>query len=435
MLLSRTFLEGTAGEKAGFCTRESETNKSLKKGGEKLQLYHWRARTTTGRLYEGEFLAADEQEVAAFVRTNFGYVTGIKLIKAPRSLRTVWLKARRIRDKERALFFKHLHILLRSGIPLLQALKLLEDKLGPKMAEVGRFLCRELTRGQPLAAALHQQPKIFPPLAVAAVEAGELSGNLTEVLAALQHYYEMQAELRRFLLNACLYPCLLLLFALGTLCFFILKVLPLFGEMYAAFKTEQSLGLQLVLGVRALLLEHYVLTAVMLALGLVCAWHWRQHWQKLLAFLPGYTRLQRQYLEIRFSKLLSLLLGSGVPLPEAITVAGKAVGDAKHVRKCTIFAGSVVRGIGIEQAAALAGRLFSETGLAFLRVGENSGNLPEMLAESAAIQEQELRAEISNLKTLLEPLLIMVVAGVILLLVMSVLGPMFTLINQLPEYP
>ena len=121
-------------------------------------------------------------------------------------------------------------------------------------------------------------------------------------------------------------------------------------------------------------------------------------------------------------------------LPQAITVSGKAVGDGEHARKCGIFAGSVIRGIGVEQAAALSGRLFSETGMAFLKVVENSGTLPEMLAQSAAIQEQELRAEISNLKTLLEPLLIVVVAGLILLLVMSVLGPMFTLINQLPEY-
>jgi type II secretory pathway component PulF len=399
-----------------------------------MQLYHWRARTSTGRACEGEFLAGDEQEVAAFVRTNFGYVTGIKLIKQKRSLQSLLFKSRRIRDRERALFFKHLHILLRSGIPLLQALKLLQDKLGPRMAKVNEHLCRELTRGQSLAAALERQPQVFPQLAVAAVEAGELSGNLTEVLEALQQYYAKQAELRRFVVNACLYPLLLLLFSCGTLVFFIFKVLPLFGEMYVAFRTEQSWGLQLLLESRMFLLEHYLGAAVLGAGASLILWRQRRWLRRFLPLMPGYQRLQTKYLEIRFSKLLSLLLRSGVNLPQAITVAGKAVGDDEHTRKCGIFADSVIRGIGVEQAAALSGRLFSETGMAFLKVGENSGTLPEMLAQSAAIQEQELRAEISNLKTLLEPLLIVVVAGVILLLVMSVLGPMFTLINQLPEY-
>ncbi len=419
---------------AGFLRKSGEKKKSLKKGGELVQLYHWRARTSKGRACEGEFLAVDEQEVAAFVRTNFGYVTGIKLIKQKKSLQTLMFQSRRIRDRERALFFKHLHVLLRSGMPLLQALKLVQDKLGPRMIAVNENLCRELTRGESLAAAMGRQKQAFPQLAVAAVEAGEISGNLTEVLESLQQYYTKQAELRRFLANACLYPLLLILFSCGTLLFFIFKVLPLFSEMYAAFRTEQSLGLQLILKVRLLLLDHYLWAACLFAAASLLLWRHRRWLRCLLPILPGYQRLQTKYLEIRFSKLLSLLLRSGVSLPQAITVAAKAAGNAEHIRKCSIFAGSVIRGIGIEQAAALSGRLFSEMGMAFLKVGENSGTLPEMLAQSAAIQEQELRAEISNLKTLLEPILIIMVAGLILLLVMSVLGPMFTLINQLPEY-
>ena len=373
-------------------------------------------------------------EVAAFVRTNFGYVTGIQLIRPGFSWCKLLKINRRVRNRDRALFFKHLHILLRSGIPLLTALGLLQDKLGREMARVSQVLCVELSKGESFAAALRKEKKIFPQVAVAAVEAGELSGNLTEVLASLQQYFAKQDKLWRFLVNACLYPAILLLFSAVIVVFFIVKVLPLFITMYATFNVEQTLILKSVFALREFVVQHYFNVALLVAGSLGWIWKKRAGLTVLFTWIPWYARLRRLYLEIRFSKLLALLLKSGIPLPEAITTASSTLCDAELQKRCRIFAGSVVRGISLEQAAALAGRLFSATGLAFLKVGENSGTLPEMLAESAAIQEQEFVGEIQNLKTLLEPVLIIVVAGVILLLVMSMIGPLFSLMNQLPEY-
>ncbi len=399
-----------------------------------MQLYQWRARTVLGKAYEGEFLAANESEVANFVRTNFGYVTDIKLVKPKKSGTRKSFFQKSVKDRERALFFKHLQVLLSGGLPLLKILQLLQDKMGATMAGVCRSLSRELQRGNSFAKAMSRQPAVFPKIAVAAVEAGEMSGKLEEVLAALNKYFQRQNALRRFLVNASLYPLMLIIFALLTLSFFMVKVMPMFSEMYASFDVQRSGGLQLFFTLQAWASEHFLSLVLASVAFLILLWGQRQYLRKYFRKIPRIRNLRALLLEVRFSQLLALLLQSGISLPQAIETAGAALDDKEMEKRCAVFAGGIVRGISVYQSAALAGRLFSETGMAFLHVGENSGSLAPMLVESAAIQEQELMSQIRNLKAVLEPILILVISGLVLLMVMAVIGPMFSLINQMPEY-
>jgi type II secretory pathway component PulF len=142
----------------------------------------------------------------------------------------------------------------------------------------------------------------------------------------------------------------------------------------------------------------------------------------------------RAYVEMRFLKLLSILLNSGVPLTETINLAGKSLQDDYLEKQSRIFLKRVLSGYTLAGAATTVQGLFRETTITFIHVGENSGKLAEMLGEAADMLEQELQADIKNLKLVLEPVLLIFATAIIMALAITILDPIFTLITNLPEY-
>ena len=131
---------------------------------------------------------------------------------------------------------------------------------------------------------------------------------------------------------------------------------------------------------------------------------------------------------------MSLLLHSGISLPEAIHLAVRTLADGPSRLRAGRFAQGILHGLGIAAAAGQAGDLFSQTTREFLRIGENSGNLAPMLAEAARIREQELTNRIRELKTIAEPLLILGIAAVIFAAIAVMVSPLFSLMTQMPAY-
>lgn len=132
--------------------------------------------------------------------------------------------------------------------------------------------------------------------------------------------------------------------------------------------------------------------------------------------------------------MLALLLRSGIALPEAIRLAVRTVEDGEMRLQADRFADGILHGLGIAASATQAGNLFSQVTLEFLRIGENSGNLSQMLSEAAEIREQELMQRIRELKTILEPLLVMIIATVVFAAIAVMVSPLFSVMTQMPAY-
>jgi type IV pilus assembly protein PilC len=399
-----------------------------------LQVYRWTARNREGRRYAGEFRADNEMQVAAFVRSNYGYVTGIKpVVSGWRFAR--WLRSRkRVTDFQRAQFFHRLDVLLVSGIPILRAMGMMQEKMGSSLVTVCRKLCSDLRQGKSLAESMKRQQEVFPEMAVAIVDAGEMSGNMHVALDSLASHYGEQDELRKYIRNACVYPVFLLVFTSGTMLFFIIRVIPMFLEMYASFSAETTLLLKVLGGGRDLVLNHYPFILVSMIILMEFFWYYKHILSGWLKKFPPIKKIRGQYLEVRFLKLLALMLQSGIPLPQAILAAARALEDAELQKQAGFFAGAVIRGISLTEAASMSRKLFSDLALEFASVGESSGRLPEMLLEAVVILKQDLLTLIHDTKALMEPVLLIVIAGLVLAMVVSVLSPMFSLVTQLPEY-
>lgn len=399
-----------------------------------MQLYRWRARSRAGKLYQGSYLADSKQEVAAFLRDNYDYITGIEEVQSFAAKINRWLSSGRVNDKERSRFFQQLAAMLGSGIPLCRALELLKARCPVSLTGVCSLLIAELQSGKELSSAMQKQAPVFENIVVSVIEAGEQGGILQEMLAELAVYYGQKTETSRFLKNICLYPCLVLSLAIAAGCLFMVKLLPLFADLYQSFDIIPTLPLQGMLLMRALAVKYWHLEIVLTAVSLYYLWQRRYHIAKWCCCLPFIAGYRQTFLEIRFCKILSLLLHSGIPLPVAIKTAASGTADRVLLEKAAIFSDAIVRGSDITKAAALASPLLSSLTIEFLIVGESSGTLAAMLKEAGVLLEQDFSANLKNVKVLLEPILLIAIAVVIGAMIFTVASPLLTFLTEIPEY-
>jgi type II secretory pathway component PulF len=222
--------------------------------------------------------------------------------------------------------------------------------------------------------------------------------------------------------------------AILTFIFFSVKLVPSFAELYRSLGVKESPLLQVLLSISVLLQNHAVaLSCACLICGKLLL---RQSTEilSLLMRFPGIRPMRHSFLEIRFSRLLALMLLSGIAFPEAILRASVTLTDTSMKNNAKKFSENVLRGVGITEAAMQSGNLFSQTGLEFLSIGESSGNLPDMLTEFAEIQEQELFTRLRDLKSVLEPVLVVIIATMVFAVMAVMLSPLFDLMTQMPEY-
>ena len=399
-----------------------------------MRLFRWQARSSGGRIYNGEYYAESEEQVIDFIRRNYGYVTNIEKVKDGRPVQR-WFEPRlQFSNKERANFYKQLSTLLDAGIPIVKGIEMITERLSEKYKPVCKRLNLSLQSGHPLSYAMSLQPEIFSEMNISVIEAGEASGQISRVLLSLSDFYKQKDKLVKLVRNVCIYPVFLLILAVLTFLFFNVKLVPSFAELYHSLGVKETPLLQILLSVSGLLQSHPFALSCVFMVGSKLLLMQRSKILTLLMYLPGIRRLRRSFLEVCFTRLLAMMLDSGIAFPEAVLRASVTLTDTSMKNNAKKFSENVLRGIGIAEAAMQSGNLFSQTGLEFLSIGESSGDLPVMLTEFAEIQEQELFTRLRDVKAVLEPVLVVLIATMIFAVMAVMLSPLFDLMTRMPEY-
>ncbi|MGM9562110.1 MAG: type II secretion system F family protein [Phascolarctobacterium sp.] len=336
-------------------------------------------------------------------------------------------------SKERMLFMRQLALVLQSGMPLLQGMELLRHRLAKGLQLICLHLHQLLQHGSSLAEAMAQEPQLFSPLAVQLVQAGELSGQLNTVLEELAAYYEQQDKLRSELIKAALYPTFLLLAALCVLLFFLLYILPILASVYAGMGIKPTGSMVWLLALQAWLVENVWLLLIFSAIALVLG---RKYGKRL-----GYCLLSRGWCgnfyglihEIRFCKLLALLLESGLNITVAVKTIATTMAGSSFEQQLVLLKNRLERGMDMGTALAGMTGLLSPLTLDLASVGATTGCLPQMLREAAQIRQEDLQKRLLRARELLPPVLLVLVATVIALVVCSVLGPLLEMLSALPQ--
>ncbi|MGM9569775.1 MAG: type II secretion system F family protein [Phascolarctobacterium sp.] len=343
------------------------------------------------------------------------------------------LHGRAFTSRERILFLRQLALILQSGLPLLSAMELLRQRLDKKLHLVCLHLYQLLHHGSSLAEAMEAERALFPALAVQLVRAGELSGQLGAVLEELADYYQQQEELRSFALKAALYPLFLLAAAMGVLLFFLLYVLPMLAAVYRGMHMQPTASMELLLTVHHFLLAHPLVIGALLAALVVAVALYSKRIAKWLLGKGWCGNFYGLLYEIRFCKLLALLLDSGLNITVAVQTIATTMVGSQFEEQLLVLDSRLQRGTDITASMAGVRGLLSAATLDLISVGAATGCLPAMLREAAKLRQQDLHSKIAKLREILAPLLLLFVACIIGGVVCTVLGPLLEMLSALPE--
>lgn len=401
--------------------------------------------------------AFEYQAIDAAGRTRKGVLEGDTARQVRQSLREQGLVplaveevATRERERQRVLFTRgvsatdlalitrQLATLVRSGLPLEETLHTVaKQSETPRLRNMMMAVRSKVLEGHTLADGLGEFPHIFPELYRATVAAGEQSGHIDTVLERLADYTEARQQLRQKIQLALFYPAILTFMALAVTIALLTYVVPQVVQVF------DNIGQELPWLTRGLIASSDFLRAWGLALAILLAlalWlfaRWLRkpehllRWHRLLHRLPLIGRLTRGVNTARFARTFSILSASGVPVLEAMRIGAQVLGS-RPMREAVEHAALRVReGSSIYRALEQSG-YFPAITLQLIASGEASGNLDTMLERAAANQERELETTIAALMGLFEPLLILTMGGIVLVIVLAILLPIFDL-NQLVQ--
>ncbi len=344
-------------------------------------------------------------------------------------------RRRVLRAQELTLLTRQIASLLVSGLPLERALSALADDAD--RAEIRDLLSdirSEVSGGHSLASALARHPREFSPIYRALVTAGEDSGNLGQVLASLADYLETSQELRGKLLQAMAYPTIVVLVAIAVVMLLLTYVVPqVVGVFQGAHQKLPTLTIALI-ALSDFLRAWGWLIALLLAGGAVVAHQAlklpgpRRAVDAFWLRMPQLGRLVRGLNTARFASTLAILSGAGVPILRALQAANETLSNTVLKADAEEALALVREGSGLAAALGLH-RRFPPVLVTFVRLGEQTGQLPAMLERAATQHAEEVQRRAFTLVTILEPLLILGMGGMVMLIVLAVMLPIIQINN------
>jgi general secretion pathway protein F len=400
--------------------------------------YRYEAIAADGRVQRGVLESDSPRQARARLREQGMLPVEVEPLapKEAESTRSFALRRRRLSAGALALVTRQLATLLAAGLTVEQALSaVIEQTEKESERQLLAAVRGDVLAGQALARALGRHPAAFPEVYLTLVDAGERSGRLADVLARLADYTEEREQLRGKVGLAFIYPALVTIVAITVVTGLLVYVVP---QVVQVFKnTNQALPLltRALIGLSDFLRSYgiFLLLALVLAafgartaLGMP---KWRERWHHQMLRMPVVGPLYRGLNTARLAATLAILVGSRVPLLTALRAAAGVVSNIPMRKALQEAASRVQEGAGLARSLAVS-KVFPPLMVHMIASGEASGRLAEMLERTATQQSRELERRVAAFVGLLEPLLILVMGGVVLIIVLAILLPIFEL-NQI----
>lgn len=404
--------------------------------------FQYRATDAEGKILEGVIDAA-ERSIAVARLQDRGLIplkvaepTAQKSGLASISLPSFSFK-RGVRQRDLLIFTHEMSTLLAAGMPLDRSLSILTDlSERPEMKAIVADVLQSVQRGKSLAEALAQHPKVFPPIYINMVKAGEIGGVLDHVLGRLTDYLERANELRDEVRSAMVYPLILLFTAFVSVTVLLTYVLPKFGAIFAQAGQSLPFTARMLLATSDAMRTYWwagLLVAAAVAFGVM---HFlrtpggRLKWDQVKLRLVLIGDLTRKVAVARFARTLGTLLKSGVPMLQALEIVRDVAGNLVLSQAIDEVKVGVRGGSGVAQPLNHTG-VFPPLALQMISVGEETGKLDEMLIQVADYFDKEVRQSVKRLTSLLEPALLLVGGVVVAFVVLSMFSAIFS-INNMP---
>jgi general secretion pathway protein F len=330
-----------------------------------------------------------------------------------------------------SLLTRQLSTLVRAGLPLEEALLAVSEQTErPRIQSILLGVRAKVMEGHTLATGLSDFPRVFPEIYRATVSAGEQSGHLDAVLERLAEYTESREVMRQKVLGAMLYPIVLTVMCFGIVSILLTYVVPKVVEVFEANHAKLPLATQILVGLSSGLRDYGLWLLAGIAASVVIAWRAlqapaaRRRYHRALLRLPVFGRVLRGFNTARFTRTLSILTASAVPVLDSLRIASEVITNLPMRDAVTDAAARVREGAPIGRSLAQS-RLFPPMTIHLISSGESSGELQAMLDRAALNQERELEGLLSAMVGLLGPLLIVGMGLFVMGIVFAMLLPIF----------
>ncbi len=400
-------------------------------------VFEYEARSRTGKKIKGT-LTADEPSVVANQLKEQGYfITSVNKKPGKKDIGEYFDFRKKVKIKDLAVFSQQFSVLIDSGIPLIDAIILLQRQTNNrKLKEVLNNVQEDVETGSSLSGAFENYLDVFPPLYYQLIKAGEAAGVLDRVLSNLANHYEKQDELNGKVKSALYYPITILCVAVIAVVFMIIVIVPQFVGMFTDMGAELPLPTKILLEMSGFLQKYWWFITVLIVLiiyGLkkyIDTTTGKFRFDKLKLQLPIAGNLFRKITISRFTGTLSVLLNSGVDLLTALNIVEDIVGNSVFARVITDSRSSVREGISLSEPLEKSGE-FPGMVVQMLKVGEETGKVDGMLQKISSFYDREVESTVEGTISMIEPLMIVMLAIIVGFIVISIVMPMFDMFSYI----
>ncbi len=391
--------------------------------------YHYRGRHGDGRLEDGTMSADSPHTVADHL-----YARGIIPIEIvrirERAVLDLWFaQGVHVGSQELALFCRQLYTMLQAGVPIHVALREISTTMHHKgLAQRLKNIIEMIENGARLSDSLSKHPTVFSPLFVNIVRAGESTGKLDDIFLNLSEHLEKEHLLREKLTSALRYPLILITMAITAIIIITIFVVPVFAGMIESAGGEMPLPTRILMAISYFFQNHLLMTGVITgSLFGLYRFHrstvaGRLFWDGLLLKIPGFGVLAQMGFLGRFARSFALVSDAGIPVMQGLSLAAGTVENSYVRSKINQLGERVSEGESFIQSAKKVG-IFTPMMLQMLQVGEETGELDELLGHVADHYERELNHALKNINALIEPLMLILIGGLVLVLGLGVFLP------------
>ncbi|MER2008560.1 MAG: type II secretion system F family protein [Psychrobacillus sp.] len=401
-----------------------------------MTVYKYVGRTTTGSIKKGIVDAPSKQDAIGKLRSQG--INAREIDESKSILHKELSLGGKVKNEDFVIYSRQFATLIRAGVSILESTKILAEQTSSKPLKNGLLAVEEDVRsGISFSDAASKNPKVFPALFVNMIKAGEATGNLDSALDRLAFSYEKQFNLKKKVQSTLAYPIILLCLTLIVSVFLMLTIVPQFVSMFDEMEAELPWITKAVMGLsESLQSSWYIFLLVIILVVFIFHYFFKNNERfnysvhLFLLRVPVFGKLLQKSAIARMTRTLSSLFSSAVPILQALTIVEKVIGNPVVGKVVKESRSSLEKG-GTLSAPLSKSWIFPPLVSQMTAIGEQTGSLDYMLEKIADFYEDDVDRTVDSLKSLIEPLMILLLAGIVGTIVMAIMIPMFSMYEQI----
>jgi len=409
-----------------------------------MSTFYYTAKSQDGKIKNGTLEAKDKQGLAQTLRREGFILTSCRSIEAETKKKKTDFSSKikrffgRVSLVEKLMFTRHLAVMIGAGFSLHKALEVLaRQSKNSNFKKIIYNITNSIKKGESLGDSLGKYPKVFNNFFVSMVRVGEKGGSLEEVLKILADYLKKEHEFKKKVIGAMVYPSVIVIAMIGIGVLMMIVVVPKITAMFEELKAELPLSTRIIIGISKFLGNYFLIgIIVFLVLGFILFKFFKTKKGKyylswFFLKLPGFGQIVKKINCARFARGFSSLMESGVPVTESLQITSQTVGNVLFSKSLMDASNEVKKGKKIQASLEKHENLYPILVSQMIGVGEETGQLSEIINRLADFYEEEVTNITDNLASIIEPVLMLVVGAAVGFFAISMIQPMYSMMQNI----